>query len=61
MIEHIDDVIRSGVASVKIEGRMKSLFYLAMVVKMYRDGNLFTNSSISFNFNSLAKIILFNP
>ncbi len=34
MIEHIDDVIRSGVASVKIEGRMKSLFYLAMVVKM---------------------------
>ena len=37
MIEHIDDVIRSGVASVKIEGRMKSLFYLAMVVKMYRE------------------------
>ena len=31
------DVIRSGVASVKIEGRMKSLFYLAMVVKMYRE------------------------
>lgn len=37
MIEHIDDVIRSGVSSVKIEGRMKSVFYLAMVVKMYRE------------------------
>lgn len=37
MIEHIDDVIKSGVASVKIEGRMKSVFYLAMVVKMYRE------------------------
>lgn len=37
MIEHIDDVIKSGVTSVKIEGRMKSVFYLAMVVKMYRE------------------------
>lgn len=37
MIEHIDDVIESGVTSVKIEGRMKSVFYLAMVVKMYRE------------------------
>lgn len=37
MIEHIDDVIESGVTSVKIEGRMKSIFYLAMVVKMYRE------------------------
>lgn len=37
MIEHIDDVIKSGVSSVKIEGRMKSVFYLAMVVKMYRE------------------------
>lgn len=37
MIEHIDDVIKSGVSSVKIEGRMKSVFYVAMVVKMYRE------------------------
>ncbi len=37
MIDHIDDVIKSGVSSVKIEGRMKSVFYLAMVVKMYRE------------------------
>ena len=37
MIEHIDDVIKSGVSSLKIEGRMKSMFYVAMVVKMYRE------------------------
>ncbi len=37
MIEHIDDVIKSGVSSIKIEGRMKSIFYVAMVVKMYRE------------------------
>lgn len=37
MVEHIDDIIKSGVVSVKIEGRMKSPFYVAMVVKMYRE------------------------
>ena len=37
MIEHIDDVIKAGVSSLKIEGRMKSVFYLAMTVKMYRE------------------------
>ena len=37
MIEHIDDIIKSGVSSLKIEGRMKSVFYVAMVVKMYRE------------------------
>ena len=37
MIDHIDDVIKSGVSSLKIEGRMKSIFYLAMTVKMYRE------------------------
>lgn len=37
MIEHIDDIISSGVASLKIEGRMKSSYYVATVVKAYRD------------------------
>ena len=36
MIEHIDDVINAGVYSLKIEGRMKSLYYVAAVVKAYR-------------------------
>lgn len=36
MIEHIDDLIQSGVASLKIEGRVKSEYYLATVIRSYR-------------------------
>ena len=37
MIGHIPEIIRSGVESLKIEGRMKSSFYVATVVKAYRE------------------------
>ena len=37
MIEYIPDITESGVTSLKIEGRMKSSFYVATVVKAYRD------------------------
>lgn len=37
MIRHIPDLIRTGVASFKIEGRMKGIHYLASVVKTYRE------------------------
>ena len=36
LLPHIGDVIKSGVASLKIEGRMKSVNYVAGVVKVYR-------------------------
>lgn len=36
MVEHMADVIESGVSSVKIEGRMKSMFYVATVTQAYR-------------------------
>lgn len=36
MIEHIDKLIDAGVCSFKIEGRMKSAFYVATVVNAYR-------------------------
>ncbi len=36
MIEHVDDLIKSGVSSVKIEGRIKTAYYVATVVKAYR-------------------------
>lgn len=36
MIKHIPELIKSGVASAKIEGRMKTVFYLATVVRAYR-------------------------
>ena len=36
MIEHIPDIIESGIVSAKIEGRMKSIFYVATIVGAYR-------------------------
>lgn len=36
MIEHIPQLYNSGVYSLKIEGRMKTSFYVATVVKAYR-------------------------
>jgi len=36
-IEHIDKIINSGVLSLKVEGRMKSKEYVALVTKSYRD------------------------
>ena len=37
MIEHLPALIDAGVCSLKIEGRMKSIHYLAGVVKVYRE------------------------
>ncbi|MCW7752421.1 U32 family peptidase [Desulfobotulus sp. H1] len=37
MIDHLPDLIRAGVSSVKIEGRMKSIHYLAVTVGAYRE------------------------
>lgn len=36
MIEHIPELIEAGIASAKIEGRMKSSFYVATIVGAYR-------------------------
>ncbi|WP_288917669.1 U32 family peptidase [uncultured Eubacterium sp.] len=36
MIRHIPDLVHSGIDSAKIEGRMKSIFYVATVVHAYR-------------------------
>lgn len=36
MIKHIPEVIEAGVHSLKIEGRMKSSYYVAAIVKAYR-------------------------
>lgn len=36
MIEHIDDMIASGIDSLKIEGRMKTALYVATVARTYR-------------------------
>lgn len=36
MIEHIDEMIEAGISSLKIEGRVKSEYYLATVIRSYR-------------------------
>ena len=37
MIEHIPEIIESGLSSMKIEGRMKGINYVATAVKVYRE------------------------
>lgn len=37
LIEHIPELIGAGLTSLKIEGRMKSLYYVANVVRVYRE------------------------
>ena len=37
MIEHVDKMIAAGISALKIEGRMKSVHYLAATVHTYRE------------------------
>ncbi len=36
LIEHLPEIVRSGIASLKIEGRMKGIYYVAAVIRAYR-------------------------
>ena len=36
MVEHIPDLINAGISSLKIEGRNKSIYYVATVISAYR-------------------------
>ena len=36
MIEHIDDILKAGVKSLKIEGRAKAAYYVAVTTNAYR-------------------------
>ena len=52
MIEHIPELIQSGIDSFKIEGRMKSVHYVATVVSAYRkaiDAYIADPAGYSFN------------
>jgi len=37
MIEYIPELAKTGITSLKIEGRMKSVFYVATIVRAYRN------------------------
>lgn len=36
LIEHLPELMKAGISSFKIEGRMKSIFYVATVISAYR-------------------------
>lgn len=48
MIDHLDDLKNAGVDSLKIEGRMKSIYYVAMVTRAYRKALDALEGTISF-------------
>ncbi len=49
MIEHIPEMVASGISSLKIEGRMKGINYLASVVRIYREAiDAYTLDAISY-------------
>lgn len=51
MIEHIPELVESGIDSFKIEGRMKSSYYVACVVKSYRQAlDAYINDKNSYSF-----------
>ncbi|MEN8906771.1 MAG: U32 family peptidase [Clostridiales bacterium] len=53
MIEHINEIVESGVKSLKIEGRIKSSFYVATVVKAYREAiDNYYNSIKNYQFDN---------
>jgi len=48
MVEYIPELVASGVSSLKIEGRMKTAYYVAMVTKAYREAidDYFTSKAL---------------
>ena len=52
LINHIEQLVESGVTSFKIEGRMKTPYYVATTVNAYRRAidNYLTNKEPTFNY-----------
>lgn len=52
MIEFIPELIESGLSSLKIEGRMKSVYYVANIVRVYREAiDLYYKDPAKFKYN----------
>ena len=52
MIEHIKELVLAGVTSLKVEGRMKTNYYVATVINAYRRAidDYYNNQTRSFNY-----------
>ncbi len=56
MIDHLDKMINAGITSLKIEGRMKSIHYLAATVHAYREAlDAYYRSPTNFRTNNRWK------
>lgn len=54
MIEHIPELMKSGIDSFKIEGRMKSAYYVAVVTNSYRMAiDEYNKNPLEYKFNPL--------
>lgn len=52
LIEHIPELLASGASSFKLEGRMKSVHYVATVVRVYREAlDNFLADPVGYRFN----------
>lgn len=52
LINHIKELIEAGISSFKVEGRMKSTYYVANVINAYRRAidNYYNNNEPTFNY-----------
>ena len=58
MVDHLKEMIEMGISSLKIEGRMRSIYYLATVVSIYRriiDG-IYQNNNYDINQKDLKDL-----
>jgi U32 family peptidase len=54
MIDHIGDMIQSGITSFKIEGRMKSNLYISSIVRAYRQAiDHYFDETVSYDRNQI--------
>lgn len=61
MLKYIPDMIDIGIASFKIEGRMRSLYYIATVVSIYRKViDEYCNDKLNYTYNMEYERILSN-
>ncbi len=61
LVEHIPEMIDMGVSSFKIEGRMRSVYYIATVVSVYRKLiDEYCNKQKKYEYNDSYKQILDN-
>ena len=59
LIEYIEDIIKIGVTSLKVEGRMRSNYYVATVINTYRNAidDYYNNTLTKEKINEYKKIL----